>query len=203
MKIKMTDAFRKVDKYRDEIEKGSSQYRSKVSKILAKNLSGVVYQYFDKLERPCLVAYKGRSKKPYFRYYYNKIEDRNQKAITFFEEMMKGSERAKRQVRALEVGDVLKASWGYDQTNYNYYLVLKLVGKESVSIIEIGAQSESTGHMTSESVPNINKFIGEPMTRRVNGDSVRVCSVIFASKAEYTKVGMVKVYRTDHYSSYA
>ena len=39
--------------------------------------------------------------------------------------------------RGLKVGDYLYESWGYDQTNIDFYKVTELVGKSSVKIIPV------------------------------------------------------------------
>lgn len=40
----------------------------------------------------------------------------------------------------LEVGDILTSSWGYDQTNVDFYQVERLAGKTMVEVREIAAQ---------------------------------------------------------------
>jgi len=37
----------------------------------------------------------------------------------------------------VSVGDIFKASWGYDQTNINFFQVIALVGKCSVRVREV------------------------------------------------------------------
>lgn len=37
----------------------------------------------------------------------------------------------------IKVGDIFVVSWGYEQTNLNFYQVISLVGKTSVRIVEI------------------------------------------------------------------
>jgi hypothetical protein len=48
----------------------------------------------------------------------------------------------------VQVGDIFVASWGYDQTNLNWYQVTKLIGKTMVEIREIGDVIDSTPHFT-------------------------------------------------------
>ncbi len=40
----------------------------------------------------------------------------------------------------LKVGDYLESSWGYDQTNVDFYKVVALVGKTMVSIVPVGSK---------------------------------------------------------------
>ena len=106
----------------------------------------------------------------------------------------------------LQVGDVLVASWGYEQTNYDYYQVIRVFGTRSVEIRELAQQASYSGQsMTGECVPVTGKFIGEPMTKRVGVDgSVKVRSWgVWATKKESLLVGGVTVFKPDHYSDYA
>lgn len=105
----------------------------------------------------------------------------------------------------LAVGDVLRCSWGYEQTNIDYYEVTRLIGARMVEIREIGAQSDSDGYMTGDCTPCPGHYIGEPMRKAVsdNGVSVRIASYASASKIEPVKVAGVKVFAPDHWTAYA
>lgn len=53
----------------------------------------------------------------------------------------------------VQVGDVFKASWGYDQTNVNFFQVVKLVGKCSVRVVEVSPEiikEVPTGSMSGD-----------------------------------------------------
>jgi hypothetical protein len=56
----------------------------------------------------------------------------------------RAKDRAERQAKrnafehTLEEGDILYSSWGYDQTNIDFYQVTKVVSKKSVKIRQIG-----------------------------------------------------------------
>jgi hypothetical protein len=49
--------------------------------------------------------------------------------------------------RGLNVGDYVYNSWGYDQTNVDFFKVVSMVGKTMVSIIPVASKvvKESTG----------------------------------------------------------
>lgn len=75
-------------------------------------------------------------------------------------------------VNPAKVGDVLVCSWGYDQTNIDYYQVLEVKNK-SVVIQEIGFNSsENNGYGQDKVMPAVNGFKkdSEPMLKLVNGD---------------------------------
>lgn len=72
-----------------------------------------------------------------------------------------------------KVNDILVASWGYDQTNVDFYKVLKLSPSgKSVTIVRINSSVTENGFMCGTSVPavphTISKYDGEPKTKRVN-----------------------------------
>ena len=81
----------------------------------------------------------------------------------------------------VNVGDIFVCSWGYDQTNIDYYKVLEVKNK-SVVIVSIGQTRTYTGHMQGECTPVPNVVIGEPKTKRVNacGDSVSLKMTSFS-----------------------
>lgn len=62
-----------------------------------------------------------------------------------------------------KLGDVLVCSWGYDQTNVDFYEVVA-VTKSSVRICQI-----KTRYVSSDQVmPAVGAFIGEEMLKRVS-----------------------------------
>ena len=84
----------------------------------------------------------------------------------------------------VKIGDIFKAVWGYDQTNVDYYEVVKLVGKTMVEVMPIGAKVEETGNMSGKSWPvpgSTHHFRGaEPLKKKVNtryGTSIKIDSV--------------------------
>jgi hypothetical protein len=109
--------------------------------------------------------------------------------------------------KRLAAGDVLVASWGYEQTNYDYYQVTRVFGVRSVEIRELAQQAadDSALSMAGDCVPVKGSFIGEPMVKRVDEcGRVKVRnSGVWASKKEAVLVGGVEVFKPDHYTNYA
>jgi hypothetical protein len=82
----------------------------------------------------------------------------------------------------LQVGDILTASWGYDQTNVNFYEVIGVTEK-SVKIREIAQKVAKSGIGYDKVVPVPGKFIDSPMTKKVSPQGyVKIKSYIWASK---------------------
>ena len=63
------------------------------------------------------------------------------------------------------VGDVLKYSWGYDQTNTDFYQVVAKTAK-TITIREIGGTWASYTQVS----PDKDRFIGPPMVKRIQSD---------------------------------
>jgi len=88
-------------------------------------------------------------------------------------------------VHNLNVNDVLYSSWGYEQTNVDFYQVIKLVGKTMVEIQEINQIREYESDMSGSCSPRVGSFIdAEPLRKKVTTDgiSVRLESYSRASK---------------------
>ena len=41
---------------------------------------------------------------------------------------------------SLQIGSILYASWGYDQTNIDFYEVTKLIGRTTLELRELGQE---------------------------------------------------------------
>ena len=173
-------------------------------KIADENSTAVVYTYDYQLKnskgvtvtRYGLMSFSGRAQKPRFHFYYNSEKERQTKINSFFDEtqfkaiskdIRKEYEAAKE--RGLEVGDVLYSSWGYEQTNIDYYQVTRLVGKKSVEIRQIGSLNKhEDGFMTGTCSPAPNFFIGDPMVKRAKEGYVKLTSYSGASKCLPTAI---------------
>lgn len=196
-KIEPTEAVKAADELRDAMNSASE-------KIVSPDYSCVAYVY-DLAGSPCAIGFTGRAKKPAFHLRYRSLERRDEHLAEWMNRMMRRKgERRKLAPRALLAGDVLRASWGYDQTNVNYYMVTKLVGKASVELVEIGQQSEACdGWMQGKCIPDKSCILSEPFVKRAQGEAVRVCSIKYASKMKPTIVAGAEIYSADRWSSYA
>lgn len=73
--------------------------------------------------------------------------------------------------KAVEVGDIFAASWGYDQTNINFYQVVKVSASgKSVHVSEIRslmAEDQSSGPYYVSVKAHQDNFKGEVFRRKV------------------------------------
>ena len=111
-------------------------------KVADKNSDAVAYLYQTAKGEPGLRVFYGKQSKPVVAYYYTPRKDQAAEqvraaAIINAFKMRQDSlaRKAKAQAdrkakgRGVEVGQYLVASWGYDQTNVNFYKVVALIGK--------------------------------------------------------------------------
>lgn len=73
----------------------------------------------------------------------------------------------------VNIGDIYVCSWGYEQTNIDYYKITAVKNK-TVELVGIGQNRNYTGPMQGECVPDPNVTGTKTYTKRmlVNGDSV-------------------------------
>lgn len=134
------------------------------------------------------IGFVGKAAKPAFHYRHHTEAKRSEYIAGFIAGRKDAAEaKAKRQAErkaphTLKVGDILVSSWGYDQTNIDYYQVTRVPGANTVEIREIGCDSTpEQGFMTASKTAKPNAFIGEPMLKRVSaGNSVRIASYAHA-----------------------
>ena len=67
----------------------------------------------------------------------------------------------------VKVNDIFYTSWGYDQTNIDFYMVVDIT-KSSVKVVSLGSDRTYTGHMQGTCVPNLNAKGTITMTKRIN-----------------------------------
>lgn len=105
----------------------------------------------------------------------------------------------------LKVGDILSTTWGWEQTNWEYFQVTKLMGKRSVEVREVAQCREDSGHMQGLCTPIKNAFKGDPKVYRVTPDgSIKTRSFgAYASKKEPLIVAGMAFFTPDCFTSYA
>lgn len=181
------------------IPKGAMKFADRQS-------SAVVYAYTNKQGMPALLGFHGRAQKPDFHYRFRTDAQRQAQARQHFErwrqnDAYSASLKAKARERVLAVGDILRCSWGYDQTNIDFFEVTALIGKAMVEIREIAQEAE--GEWTGKCVPMPGQFIGKPMRKRAQGDSVRIYSFAHAYRIEPTVIAGVPTYDASNFTAYA
>lgn len=147
-----------------------------------------VYTY-SVLDKPYAIGFHGKAAKPDFHNRFSNEDQRSQHIARYIEgrraraKMMTERKAEQSTNHTLKVGDILVSSWGYDQTNIDFYQVIRVVSPKSVEICAIEAKSgPEDGFMTAHCVANKDAFKGKAMIKRANHtNSVRIASYAHAS----------------------
>jgi hypothetical protein len=112
------------------------------------------------------IAYRGKAARSEW-YYRFTSENGFLSAVTrFFESIdahnQRTNDRKKERTEfttSLKPGDILVMSWGWEQTNIDFYQVLDVVGKNTITMVEICSRLEETGFMQGKRTPIKNQFV--------------------------------------------
>lgn len=131
-----------------------------------------------------LSVWKGKQRKPMCHYLFSSLEKRNNYVTILKSNHLKKIQREEEAKQAeikeqkefatsLKTGDILVSSWGYEQTNVNYYQIVQKKGM-TVIIQEIAKKITSTEYQDGEAMPLKDHFKGKPEKRRIGAGYIRV-----------------------------
>lgn len=160
----------------------------------AKGTDAAIY-FYEQAGRIYSIGFHGKAQKPDFHHNWRSPADRQRHADSFIAGRQRRAEyraelRAQdRKPHTLEPGRILRSSWGYEQTNVNFYIVTRVVGPHTVELQEIGLSTvpdkETGSSMADYVVADPETSRGEILKRRANaGNCVRIDDVKTASPWE-------------------
>jgi len=97
-------------------------------------------------------------------YFENSIKD-IQAVLDRREEKKRARAEVKKKGNPFKVGQILYNSWGYEQTNIDYFQIVR-VTDASVFIREIGRDFEGTGWLQGKSKPKKDNFVSDEVLRK-------------------------------------
>lgn len=129
-----------------------------------------------------LVGFMGRQSKPYVNYTYRSEAERDRRMNQFIEsrraqiKQKLDEQVAKREFKtSLFYGDVLCTSWGYDQTNVDFYEVVEVVGPQMIAVRQVAAEVVKEDGHSEQVVPVPGQYIGRELRVRVQrGDKAKI-----------------------------
>jgi hypothetical protein len=126
---------------------------------------GVEVFFYEVAAKVYAIGFRGKALKPAFHERYSTAEHRAQvvqewigRLQKYADEKVAAREAKKAWQHGLKVGDIFVCSWGYDQTNIDYFEVVGLHGK-SVDVLEIGCQSVEVAWAQGKSVPAPGQYV--------------------------------------------
>lgn len=102
-----------------------------------KGVDGIVYIYNNNSGKPSAVAFRGNAQKPAWRYWFLSLESRDKHIKAFFDNIAAHQKfKQKRQkeqrqgaevfAKSLKKGQYFRHSWGYDQTNIDFLVIVEV-----------------------------------------------------------------------------
>lgn len=167
--------------------------------------------------KPMVKVYNNNSKKAWNRqvhfWSFRTVESREEYIENFKKNVQtRLDEKAKRKadkkafMNPAKAGDILESSWGYDQTNVDYYQVTKVLGK-MIEMRKIGGEHvEGSGQshgMSDEVRPSKGSFIEKekPMRKLVKGENGS--NGYFVTIASYANAYLINENKKTYRSWYA
>ena len=77
--------------------------------------------------------------------------------------------------RSLRVGDILYSSWGWEQTNIDFYQVIAIRGC-TVRLRQLDPRITEDGYMCGTTVPIPDAFKGKAQSHRITKNYIRIDS---------------------------
>jgi hypothetical protein len=121
-----------------------------------------------------VVVWVGKQRKPVYHYIFD-LEERRQLFIskqtefglTEQKQLDANLKKAQEEADRIQKGSILYSSWGYEQTNIDFYIVLERKPK-SVVLQMVGQDKTYDGPDNGKCAPDVTMFIGEPFLKRIN-----------------------------------
>ena len=139
-----------------------------------------IYLYTDAKGRPCAKGFRGRAQKSTFHHHYKSEEGREASLARWIAAEEKDAkaklERRDKMSRphSLKIGDILSSSWGYEQTNVDFYEVTALPSKFFVELTPIAKELDDSGNLSMQGYVSGLKgnYTGEPFRKRPDAENV-------------------------------
>lgn len=132
----------------------------------------VIYRYLHR-GRPAFMAYKGRQQKIFQNLAFTTTEARDQGVSRLIENETAREDQKRERKHAshgLQENDILYATWGHEQTNVDFYQVVRVPSGRSAVVREIEAETHISDpiSMVGTKVPRIGHFVegSEEINRR-------------------------------------
>lgn len=153
-----------------------------------------VYRYSNSNDQPVAIVFGGKRAKPDFYFRFPSVERREEKINEWIENQKSRAadakvRRAEKNVgHSLKVGDVLSSSWGYDQTNVDFYQVVEVPSKCFVIVREISGYSVSDNGPSVRVKPSKDAFKSEPKRYKSSkSNTISVASYASAYQTDWNE----------------
>jgi hypothetical protein len=125
----------------------------------------------------CGKAYSGTRSKADWWYFFKTPEDRSRYIEQYKAEQLRimanrQERKNKRKAPALAAlpfkpGDIMYDSWGYEQTNVDFYEVVQVKSASTIVLRQVAQDTKETCFMSGHTTPRPGEYIGDPIQKRV------------------------------------
>lgn len=131
---------------------------------------------YEREGRPCVKVFRGNSAKAVAHYRFSSVE-RREESLEYYKTTAKNNADYKAEKKAkkaavsneeVEVGAVYYSSWGYDQTNIDFYEVVGRFGKKGLVFRPIASNSTMNGYDTGTCVAVKGVYTGEAFKKMLS-----------------------------------
>ncbi len=150
----------------------AARYIPKNARCILEHTNGSALYVYEIAGKFLAIAFWGTSAKPMFHYSY-RTEDQRNHQIQEFKASVEHSVEYRAKAKAerttwhtFKIGDVVNTSWGYDQTNVDFYVVTR-ISKACVWVRPVAQDYEQTGFMSGKCWPAMPITMTGPETRHV------------------------------------
>ena len=178
----------------------------------------VAYLWSTGQGKPGATIFSGKRAKPNSNYYYRSYEAldnalglavESQARVAAYKEEKAAKRKAF--VHDCKVGDIYRTSWGYDQTNIEYFEVVEVKGKFA-TLRELAQKRVETGWLCGQCVPLPGEYLkprfegddaGLPIRRLIQEGYIKIDDVRHAWPEKGKTVAGVRVIEPTYWSAYA
>lgn len=195
-----------MTKLTSKTDRLQARYIPKNARCILEHENGSALYTYEIAGKFYAIAFRGTSAKSDFHYSY-RTDAQRQEQILRWKAAVEASAQFKAERAAekaawsnpLKAGDILYTSWGYDQTNVEFFAVTKVSGRR-IWVREIASDYEATGFMSGKTWPAMPiRFIGDE-TMHTAQPSGQAGAYIRISEC---RIAHLETGREHHTSSYA
>ncbi len=176
-------------------------------KVSDKHSDARAFIYTSTKGKPAAQVYYGKQSKPVEHSYYSNETRREQRIMELFEarqsRLVQTSYRRtelKEFIHAYKVGDIFYTSWGYDQTNCEFFEVTNVRGKHLI-LREIAQAAYDDASNAGKCSPLPGQYIGDPIRRIANSSHIKIDHVRRAWILSFSDIAGIRVYPSVRFSS--
>lgn len=141
-----------------------------------------LFEVYVDFSRKVAIFYTGKQSKHTWYNRFQTCEDLEKKIIKTASSLLDWEDKkverkeARKAPTTVKVGDIFYTSWGYDQTNVNFYKVVSVKGRQTVELQEIGSKIVSTdGGPSTHVIADPKRLVKDKtLTKRVVDNKIKI-----------------------------